>query len=104
MHLIISTTSNCSKTLETIKEKILQNNLSPCIQTYKNIFSDYIWKSKIEEAKEIKIDIKTHVSLKGKIVEIIKEHHNYECPEIILQKIELVNGEYSEWFNKILNI
>ena len=73
-------------------------------QTYKNIFSDYIWKSKIEEAKEIKIDIKTHVSLKGKIVEIIKEHHNYECPEIILQKIELINGEYSEWFNKNLNI
>ena len=104
MHLIISTTSKCSKTLETIKEKILQNNLSPCIQTYKNIFSEYIWKSKIEETKEIKIEIKTHVSLKGKIVEIIKKHHNCECPEIILQKIELIDDEYGEWFNKHLNI
>ena len=104
MHLIISTTSNCLKTLDTIKGKILKNNLSPCIQTYEKISSDYIWKNKIEEANEIKINIKTHASLKEKIVDIIKEHHNYECPEIILQKIELVNGEYSEWFNKILNI
>ena len=74
------------------------------LSTFEKISSDYIWKNKIEEANEIKIDIKTHVSLKEKIVDIIKEHHNYECPEIILQKIELVNGEYSEWFNKILNI
>ena len=98
MYIMITTTSDSKKILDTISKEIFNKKLSPCIQFSQNIFSQYIWKDEIEKDDEFKIDIKTHSIFEKDIVSIIEKMHNYDVPEIISFNIKLLNAEYEKWF------
>ena len=98
MYIIITTTSDSKKILNSITKEIFNKKLSPCIQFSKNISSQYIWKDKIENDDEYKIDIKTDSIFENDIVSIIKEMHNYDVPEIFSYNIKLLSAEYEVWF------
>ena len=102
MYITITTTSDSKKTLNDITTKILKDNLSPCIQLTDNLLSSFKWKKKIKKIKEYKILIKTHSSYQDRINTIIGKMHNYDVPEIISQKIDLINNDYEEWFSENL--
>ena len=97
---VISTTIDCIDRAKEISDKIIKYELGKCIQI-SQIKSIYKWKSKINDEKEYKIEIKlkNDPSLKSKIVNIIKENHTYENPEIIFIPIEILSQEYEIWLN-----
>ena len=103
MYIIISTTSDCKKTLKKITLEILDAKLSPCIQKYKKIKSLYTWKDEIKYHDEYKIDIKAQKLNKNKITKIIKSLHNYENPEIISYEFNILSVDYEKWFKSIKN-
>ena len=103
MYIIISTTSDCKKTLKKITLEILDAKLSPCIQKYKKIKSFYTWKDEIKYHDEYKIDIKAQKLNKNKITKIIKSLHNYENPEIISYEFNILSKDYEKWFKSIKN-
>ena len=103
MYIIISTSSDCKKILESISVSLLDKKLTPCIQICKKIKSYYIWDDKIQKKSEYKIEIKTQLSLKKEIVNVIKEMHNYKVPEIISFEFDILTSDYTKWFMKALN-
>ena len=62
----------------------------------------YIWDNKINNEYEYLVSIKTVDILKNKIVEIIKQIHNYKVPEIISYKINIINKDYKLWCEDII--
>ena len=56
-----------------------------------------IWKDKIESNNEFLVIIKTKNSMKDKIVEILKDHHEYEIP-VISYDFNIHDDSYKEWF------
>ena len=98
MYIIISTTTDNKSVADSIAKKVLDLNLSPCVQIYPDIESSYIWDKKINSSKEFIIQIKTIDKNIDFIANIIKDIHNYNVPEIISYKINLHNAEYEKWF------
>ena len=100
--IYISTTSNCESTLKKIASELLDKKLSPCTHILKIYQSGYIWKGEIVYKPEFKLEIKALSSCQKKIMTIIKKHHNYDVFELCINKINSVNEQYNDWFNKQL--
>jgi len=97
---VICTTIDCINKAREISNKIIEFELSKCVQI-NQIESIYKWKSKIDNEKEYKIEIKLKNDslLKSTIVDMIKATHTYENPEIIFIPIELLSQEYEVWLD-----
>ena len=95
---IIQTTTDSTKTAESISEILVKNNLSPCVQIIPNIKSVYRWKNKLEHSSEILLLIKTIPENVQKCKNIILKHHNYDTPEIIVMDGYILEDDYQAWF------
>ena len=100
--IVISTTFSTKQNATFITNKILNKQYAACIQLTPNISSYYRWKDKIESNEEFVMNIKTINTMKDKIVEIIKAHHEYEIPQIISYDFRMHNENYKEWFQQII--
>ena len=89
MYIIISTTTDNKNVADSIGKKVLDLNLSPCVQIYPGIESTYIWDKNLKKTKEFIIQIKTIDKNIDFIANIIKDLHNYSVPEIISYKINI---------------
>ena len=95
---IIQTTTDSTKTAESISEILVKNNLSPCVHIIPNIKSVYQWKDKVEHSREILLLIKTIPENVQKCKNIILKHHNYDTPEIIVMDGYILEDDYKAWF------
>ena len=98
MFVIIETTTNDIKTANLISKTLLDKQLSPCVQTIKNVISSYVWQNKVLTDNEIIIRIKASSNNYDKITNIIKTLHNYDNPELISYKFNILSNEYKTWF------
>ena len=100
--LVIKTNTNNIDIANKISNLLLNEKLSPCVQIKKNYKSNYIWNDKIVSDYEHLVQIKTLPSFKKLVVELIMSNHNYDIPEITINKEEIINPNYAEWFTKCL--
>ena len=96
--IVISSTFSTKENAIKISKEILNKKYAACIQLTSNICSYYRWKDKIESNNEFLINIKTKNSMKDKIVEILKDHHEYEIPQVISYDFNIHDDSYKEWF------
>lgn len=95
---IIQTTTDSTKTAESISEILVENNVSACVQIISNIKSFYQWKGKLENTKEILLLIKTVPEKVQQCKNIILKHHNYDVPELIVTDADILEEDYQAWF------
>lgn len=87
---------------EEMMKKILESKLAACIVEIKDCNSTFWWKSKIDEARENLLIIKTKKKLVNKLFKKIKDIHPYKVPFIVTLDVEKVNKEYFEWLKNII--
>ncbi len=75
---------------------MLEQRLAACVQWHP-IESRYRWQGVIENASEIQLQAKTTVVAAAALQACIREHHDYDTPEIIV--LPIVDGlpEYLAW-------
>ena len=59
MYIIISTTTDNKNVADSIGKKVLDLNLSPCVQIYPDIESTYIWDKNLKKTKILKLNLLT---------------------------------------------
>ena len=98
----IETVSDSKEILKAIAVNLLNKRLVACTHLTKISYSSYIWKGEIVEKKEYKLKVKTIEKYKKDVVSVIKENHNYEVFELLLNDVSNINKDYQEWFEKEL--
>lgn len=93
---LINTTSDNKDILVKIARKLVEKNISKCVQL-SECNSFYKWEKKLNESIEYKLCIKTK-KIK-KTYKIIKKYHNYECFEFIYYKIK-ASKNYLEYLKE----
>ena len=96
--LVITTCSNEDEAR--IKEALLKEKLAACISSF-DVSSSYIWKEKIEEAKERMLFIKTKKERCKDVMHRIKQLHSYELPEIICIEFD-GSVDYLKWIDSVV--
>lgn len=89
---LVSTTFSSESECVEFAETILALKLCACCQITQ-ISSVYMWKAKLNNEKEFKLECKTLNSYD--LVDYIKNHHTYDTPEIVVQKLETTDEYYN---------
>ena len=97
--IILETSSNSKKILKIISNKLLNENLTPCVHIIEILDSSYLWDGEIVTEKEYKMTIKTHEENEKLIIDIIRDLHNYSVCEISKYPFSILNEDYKNWFN-----
>ena len=83
-----------------IADGLVRDKLVACVNIV-SVESLFEWKMRVEDKKEWLLIIKTLKSRYKEIEDYIKNHHSYECPEIIAQDISAVSDEYAAWVSSV---
>ncbi len=82
---------------EKLARLLVESRAAACVNILAACDSIYRWQGKVERAEEIPLIIKTTASAYSRLEEIIRSHHPYDLPEIIV--LPITNGlpAYLEW-------
>lgn len=94
-YIIVTTICDKKEIADKIINTLLDKKLVAASQTTE-INSKYLWNDAIEISKEIKIELRTKLSLYKEIEDVIKSIHDYEVCEVSYYEI---NGskEFLDW-------
>lgn len=98
--IIITTTMDDKGRAIELARTIVQSRYSNTVHVTKH-YSCYRYNGRNNEAIEYKLDIKTIIDNKDYIISLIKEHHDYELPEIIIASILDGDKGSLEWLEDV---
>jgi periplasmic divalent cation tolerance protein len=85
-----------------IAQFLIGENAAACVNILSPTESFYRWEGKLEHSQEIPVLIKTPRDRCEDAVQVIKTHHAYEIPAIIVWDAESANEDYSSWVKENL--
>ncbi len=97
--MIIKIWVNCPSedVADEIAERLLEQRLIGAANRYAAITSRYVWKGKIETAREIPLLLKSRKDLFQNVADAICRLHPYETPSILSIEIDQANDAYLDW-------
>jgi len=101
-YIVIFITVNNKKEAQKISGALIKHKLAACVNIIAKIDSLFFWKSKIDQAKESLLVIKSKKDKFPKIIKLVKSMHSYEVPEIIALPIIAGNKPYLRWIDASL--
>jgi periplasmic divalent cation tolerance protein len=100
--IIIETTYPNLAKAKNLAKILLTQKLAACVQ-FSSIKSMYFWEEKIANTNEILVSIKSKNSFYKLIEKTIKEHHEYEIPQILCIEVNQGSAPYLKWITSNLN-
>jgi len=83
-----------------IGRKLVEERLAACINIVDGMQSVYWWQGEISEDNETILIAKTRESLLEKLIQRVKELHEYTCPCIVTFPIVGGNKDYLKWLEE----
>ena len=102
MYLIITTTPK-QDDAKKLADLAIERNLAACVQMQAECISTYRWQGQIETTTEYPVHFKTNEANKQALMNLLKQNHPYDVPEIICIKLDVVETDYAVWLNEQLS-
>ena len=98
IYLIITTVAK-EEDAKKLADLAIEKNMAACAQVQSQCISTYRWQGQIETAIEYPVHFKTNEGSKQALMDLLKQNHPYDVPEIICIKMDDVDSDYAEWLN-----
>ena len=100
-HCVVLTTVPSNKVAQTVAKCLLGKKLCACVNIVPNVVSVFMWKNKMEHAKELLLMIKTRCVLFKPLCRELKKLHPYTVPELIMLPITAGDNPYLRWIDSV---
>ncbi len=98
MKLSLGYLTTASKTeAKQIVMALLEDELIACANIFDGVESYFAWEDDIHQAKETVVIFKTRAKNEGKIIDVVKSLHSYECPCIVFSGLDHGNTQFMRW-------
>ena len=101
-YCLIFTTCANREQAEALARSLLEQKLAACINIQHGIESMYHWQGELQQEQESMLLIKTSVSLRPEVQQLLQSVHPYELPEIISVPIDSGSTPYLDWIQSQL--
>ncbi len=101
-YLVILVTTPSIDEAQAITQLLLEQRRVACVNIIPKVSSSFWWRDRIDSATENLLIIKSKASHLQEIINLIKESHSYEVPEIIALPIINGNRAYLDWLDSSL--
>ena len=99
-YLAIFITIDTAEEAHQIAEVLVKQRKAACVNIVPGVSSLFWWQDKLDSAGECLLVAKTKASQLDELVNLVKEIHSYDIPEIIALPIVGGNQDYLEWISK----
>ena len=99
--IIVLITAGTEEEGHEIGRLLVKEKKAACVNIVPGVDSLFRWKGKIDSARESLLLVKTRASLLFEIINLVKETHSYEVPEIIALPIIGGSEEYLSWLDSV---
>ena len=96
MQLVMSTCASTEEA-ESLGRRLVEERLAACATVLPNVISQYWWGSRLERETECLLLLKTTSDRVPALQVRLLELHSYECPEVLVLRVESANPAYEEW-------
>jgi len=97
--VIVLVTAGSDEEAHKIAELLVNAKTAACVNIVPGVDSLFRWRGKVESARESLLLVKTRASLFPEVVNLVKEIHSYEVPEIIALPIIGGSEDYLKWLD-----
>lgn len=97
--VVFITTANAEEA-QRIADVLLNKRKAACINIVPGVSSLFWWQGKLDSAAESLLIVKTRASVLSQVVNLVKQHHSYDVPEVIALPIVGGNQDYLEWMDR----
>ena len=103
--LVVVTTLDDENKARQFAHLLVEQRLAACVTVLPEARSYYRWQSdEIRSDSEIVLLIKTHRERLQVLEQYFREHHPYECPEIIALDAAELSAGYRDWLRTELGL
>ncbi len=99
-HIVVLVTTGTGEEAHKIADKLLSERKAACVSIVPGVSSFFRWQGERDSARENLLIIKTKAELLNDVIDLVKQLHSYEVPEIIALPIVGGNADYLEWIDK----
>jgi len=101
--VVILTTVSSEKEGHAISRALVEHRVAACVNLITGVRSVYYWKDEVCQETEHLLLIKTKEALQGKVADLIRSLHSYECPEIISLPVSWGWEGYLQWIEETVS-
>ena len=98
--IVLFITTADAEEAQRIAGVLVKERKAACVNIVPRVSSFFWWQDKVDSAQESLLIVKSRASVLNQIVNLVKEHHSYDVPEIIALPIIGGNPDYLEWIGK----
>lgn len=95
--VVVLVTAASSEEAEKIGRIIVESRLAACANVIDGLRSIFRWDSKINVENECLMIIKTTLERYSELESVIRQHHSYTVPEIIVLPVIAGSAPYLNW-------
>ena len=99
-YVVLFITTAADEEAQLISRVLLEQRKAACINIVPRVSSLFWWQGNIDSAQESLLVVKTRAPLVAEIVQLVKEIHSNDVPEIIALPIVAGNQDYLEWLDR----
>lgn len=99
-NVVVFITTDTDREAQKIAEILLGQKKAACVSIVPKVDSHFWWKGNIDSAQESLLIVKTKASLVDEVVNLVKQSHSYEVPEVISLPIVGGNPDYLRWIDE----
>ena len=96
-NIVVLITAGSGDEGQTNADELTKQRKAACVSVIRNVQSFFWWEGKIDTAQEVLLVAKTRAAELGGLIELVKELHSYDVPEIIALPIIGGNQDYLDW-------
>jgi periplasmic divalent cation tolerance protein len=97
---VVLTTAGSEEEARKIASGLVEQRLAACVNILPRIESIYRWQSKVENAAEWLLIIKTTAGHFARVSEAIRHLHSYDLPECIMLDVTDGSEPYLAWIRE----
>ena len=97
--VVVFVTASSQEEANKIAQLLLDRKKAACINIVPRVDSMFWWQGKPDSAQESLLIIKTKASVLTEIVNLVREAHSYEVPEIIALPVVGGSEDYLKWID-----
>jgi len=99
-HVVLFITTADEEEARLISRVLLEQKKAACVNIVPGVSSLFWWQGNIDSAQESLLVVKTRAMLVDDIVQLVKQLHSNDVPEIIALPIVGGNKDYLEWVDR----
>lgn len=98
--VVVLTTAGSEETARRIASALVERRLAACVNLVPGVASTYRWEGKVATDAERLLIVKTTRARLAEVEAAIREHHDYELPEVLVLPVAGGSAEYLRWIEE----